>query len=356
VTTREVSVRAHRSTFRLLLPEDSDDPVVQAYLRGERLNDYLVDLMRRLLPRHGLVLDLGCHVGTFALAAAAMGHRVIAVDASPIHVELVRRSAEANGFDELTVIHAAVSDTPGTVRFHEAGLFGTVVEEGDDALEVPADTVAGLLARAGRHVSEVGLMKMDVEGSELRALAGAAEGFASADAPPIVYESNAMTAAKFGYSIDGIRSALEVLGYRTYRRAGKAIHPCPSLEPQPEAWVDLMALKPPHVRTLGLRVAEPLDDDGLVGLFEQWAAEPHANVRAYVAREMAESWTRVGAHPRARAALGRLAADEDPEVSAAVRAATAGMPAGSAGDAPVKGPPAAPHAQQGLRARLRRPR
>ena len=117
-----------------------------------------------------------------------------------------------------------------------------------------ADTIGGLLARAEASIEEVGLIKMDVEGSELRALTGAAASLAAPGAPPIVYESNPMTAEPFGYSVDGIRTALEALGYRTYRRLGDAVFACPPTEAQPEAWVDLLALKPEQVARLGLEV------------------------------------------------------------------------------------------------------
>jgi FkbM family methyltransferase len=312
--TVTVALQVGGRSRRLVLPAVSQDPIVELYRNGEQANDYLIDLLERLFPEPTVVVDLGCHVGTFAVAAAALGHRVIAVDASPLHVELVRRSAQENGFAErVTVLHAAVSDAHGTVRFHEDGLFGAVSAAGDVGVEIPARTVPELLATAGCELSDVALLKADVEGSELRALQGLTSLLIAPDAPAIVYESNPMTSEPFGFSVDGIRTALELVGYRTYRLGPAQLYTCPPLEPQPEAWIDLLALKPPHVERLGLPV-EPLPHDALVALFEHWAALPHANVRAYVAQTLIAGWSRAGQDARLVAVLERLAADEDPDV------------------------------------------
>src|SRR5438132_657961 len=78
-------------------------------------------------------VDLGCHVGTFSLPAAALGHRVIAVDASSNHARIVSAAGNINGFgDKLTVIQRAVSNVQGRVRFLESGLFGSVLANPKD--------------------------------------------------------------------------------------------------------------------------------------------------------------------------------------------------------------------------------
>src|SRR5262245_56167421 len=100
--TSTVHLRTSGVEYDRLLPTASDDPLVSAYLRGDTINEHLVELLRQVVPRPGAVLDLGCHVGIFSIAAAALGHRVVAVDASAMHTDLVRASAEVNGFDRVT--------------------------------------------------------------------------------------------------------------------------------------------------------------------------------------------------------------------------------------------------------------
>lgn len=306
VATCSVSVRGSVA-FDLVLPSDSSDPVIEAYRREEPLNEYLVELLRRLLPRPGTVLDLGCHVGTFALAAAALGHRVIAVDASAVHVELVRSSAELNGFEGLVAIHSAISDRPGLVRFDEQGLFGHVIEDPKAGTEVRAATVLEILSEADCRPESVDLIKMDIEGCELRALQGAADWLSDPSAPPILYESNPRTAAPLGYSTEGLRLALEELGYHSYRPEPDGLFLCPPDEPQPEAWVDLLALKGGQESSVRLGTREPLPRARLLAKFSDWSRDPNAEVRRYTAEELNSHWrefrwTREGRRIRRRLA------------------------------------------------------
>ena len=280
--TSTIHLRTSGVEFDLVLPQRSDDPVVSAYLHGEAINEPLVELLRHVLPEPGTVLDLGCHVGTFSIAAAALGHRVVSVDASAMHTDLVRASAEANGFDRVTVIHSAVSDRRGSVRFSEQGLFGAVVHDGA-GVEVQADTPPGLLAEAGCAVEDVEFIKMDIEGSELHALEGSEDWLSGPSAPPILYESNPGTAAPFGYSIEGIRVALERLGYRSYRPEPDGLFLCPPREPQPEAWVDLLALKETH----GIEVREPISRTRLLQKFNAWSRDPDPQIRGYTEQVVA---------------------------------------------------------------------
>jgi FkbM family methyltransferase len=319
----DVPARVADREFRLTLPGVSSDPVVAAYAAGEQLNSYLTDLLLQFAPERTTVLDLGCHVGTFSVAAAALGYRVVAVDASPLHVEVVRRSAEQNDLPGLTVIHAAVTDRAQVVRFNPDGLFGSVVdgEAANDptaSIEVGGDTVAALLDRVGVKLEEITFIKADVEGSELAALAGMAEFLAGSFSPPIVYESNPLTSRPKGFSVDGLRTALEVLGYRTYRKEGEDLFVCPPSEPQPEAWVDLMALKDRHLVAAGLVSSGRWPSESFVDRIAAWGGLEHANVRTYVAEVLLSSWSVLPADPRLADLASVLAEDEEPEVRAAI--------------------------------------
>ena len=309
------------TSFTLVLPEHSDDPVVGQYRDGQQVNDHLVNCLPAVLASPGVVVDLGCHVGTFALSAAALGHRVVAIDASASHVALVRTSARANQLeDRLSVIHAAVSDRPGLVGFRDQGLFGAVTPDahGPGVTTVEADTVPALLGRAGIELSGVDLIKMDLEGSELRAIAGMAGSLAGRPSPMLLYESNPLTAAGFQYSVAGLRTALEALGYTSHRFDADGLHACPALEPQPEAWVDLLALTDAHREQVTMPFHGPWDDPQLLDCFAFWSEVPHGNCRSYLATTLLAHWPRFAGQPQAEEILRRLVADPAPDVRQAV--------------------------------------
>ncbi|PYX36419.1 MAG: FkbM family methyltransferase, partial [Acidobacteria bacterium] len=63
------------------------------------------------------VWDIGANVGLFSFAAAALGSRVLAVEADVWLASLLHRSVLLNGAP-VTVLAAAVADTPGITSLH----------------------------------------------------------------------------------------------------------------------------------------------------------------------------------------------------------------------------------------------
>ena len=269
----------------LALPRESSDPVVQAYAEGRMLNSYLTELLLRFTQPRDYVMDLGCHVVRSRSLAAALGRFVYAVDASPLHVDAVRESADRNILDTLRVEWCAIARNEGEMFFDENGLWGmvsTAVRPNDQALRVQARRVDDLLRNAGWP--RVDLIKMDVEGSEMAALESLGGYLAREDAPVIVYESNGMTFDLFGYTIADIRMYLERAGYVTCRVEGTHLVYCPSAELQPEAWLDVVALPPRWQKRE--RVFSSWDREAMIARCVEWGKNEHENVRQYVLRAL----------------------------------------------------------------------
>ena len=162
-------------TLDILLPDDFDF-LAQHVMATHKYFPSHFELALDLAPPSGVILDLGAHLGTFALAAAASGRRVIAVEASPRNVDLLRESARANGLDDaLTVVPVAVSNREGTVRFQQEGAWGQITDSpwAANVVEVPVRTVPDILGDFG--LARVDVVKLDVEGSEIAAIAGMSE-------------------------------------------------------------------------------------------------------------------------------------------------------------------------------------
>jgi FkbM family methyltransferase len=255
---------------------------VQSYAKNVYLNQFLVDLLLRFSQPGAQVLDLGCHVGTFAVPAAALGRHVLAVDASPLHIESVWLSAERNHLDTLRVEWCAISDKTGLVEFNENGLWGAVALDGETVpgrLKVPARRGDEIVRNAGW--SRLDFVKMDIEGSELPAIESLGELMKGPDAPVVVYESNGMTFNIFGYTIEKIRRRLESLGYVTCRIEGNDLIYCPPRELQPEAWLDLVALPAAWQRRTTPIVSNWPNEDMIKRCIE-WGTNEASNVREYL--------------------------------------------------------------------------
>src|SRR5690348_9619937 len=278
----------------IALPVDSTDPVVSAYRNGEALNGYLTEWLRRFSHSGDFVLDLGCHVGTTSIPAAALGRRVLAVDASTLHVDGVRLAAARNGFDNLRVERCAVAASEGQLAFLENGLWGRVMPGAaatDGSQWVPARRADSLLEAHGWE--QVDFVKIDIEGSELAAIVSLGRYLDAERAPVIVYESNGMTFELFGYSIAHIRARLEALGYETYRFEPEGLVYCPPHELQPEAWLDVVAL-PARWRRGEAPLMRTWARGAMVERCLTWGGNEHRNVRQYLHRALSADRSSLG--------------------------------------------------------------
>ena len=298
--------------FDLVFDAGTDDPVVRGYLAGYRPNEHMTDLLPRFTKPGDCVLDLGAHVGTFSLTAAALGRRVIAVDASPKHVDLLRRSVARNGFDTMRVVHTAVGEGRGTVRFHVAGLWGMIAHPGQELPEVRNQPVVEvslvrgdtLLKRLGQ--TRVDFIKMDIEGSEVAAVRGMKSLLRRDDAPVIVYECNGLTLPEFGFTTGDLLRTLEGFGYQTYRAEEGRFRLFPSSDFQPELYLDLVAMKPRHERLVGREIEPPLGTEELIKRTVEESKKGHEAHRAGIARSLSRAPRKIVDDPRVQAVAGRV--------------------------------------------------
>ena len=304
-------------TFTVLLDPDTADPVSAALAAGHVLDPVLVGLMLRLVKAGDLVLDLGAHVGSFSLAAAAAGCRVVAVEASPANVALLRASAARNGFADLHVVHAAAADAPGTLEFCVRGPWGHVATEAVDlpTTPVPAVTVDELLAELG--LGPPAFVKIDIEGSEIPAIRGMAATLGGPAAPTLLYESNGHTLHLFGDSPTDLVGALHALGYTSLAiEPDRLVHVLPG-RMQPQTIVDCLAVKS-AVDVPGWSVEGPLPFDERVGRTVADGRHPNPDHRAYVAHALAGADAEVLSHPAVVETLELLVADPIEAVRGAV--------------------------------------
>lgn len=193
------------------------DPVAFAYRNGN--SDHLATLYRlaaAVLRPGDRVLDLGAHLGGFALAAAAAGCDVVAVEAAPRNAELLLRAVAANDFRTLRVVHAAVGERTGTVEFLSDGPYGRVTDKDADGptVAVRAVRVDDLLAEVGWDRAD--FVKLDVEGFELPTVRGMPKLLARRDAPPVFFESNSHTLGLYGLRPADLADEFRRLGFGVY--------------------------------------------------------------------------------------------------------------------------------------------
>lgn len=179
-----------------------------------------VALLRDRLRGGGVLIDVGANVGTFAveLARSVPGLRVVAAEPVGATWEALRMNIEKNGVgDRVQPLQIALSDAAGdVVMTADIGACNYVVDgragtarTGEE--RVPQTTVDDLVDRLG--LAEVTAIKCDVEGFELRVLAGAVRTL-ERWSPLLLVEIEERWTRRYAYEPSAIFAFLADHGYR----------------------------------------------------------------------------------------------------------------------------------------------
>ena len=129
----------------------------------------LTQFIETVEQRDGVVLDVGAHIGIYSVFAALSGRDVVAIEPHPENVIRIRSNIRRNNVtDHVSVHEAAAWDIAG-----EIGL----VENTDSAQHRINDQSGGttnaLTLDSLVNPSDIGIVKLDVEGVGDRVIAGA---------------------------------------------------------------------------------------------------------------------------------------------------------------------------------------
>lgn len=134
-------------------------------------------VLRRYLRPGMVAVDIGAHIGHHTLLMArsvGLEGRVYAFEPEPANRRLLVRNMEANDAVNVILRTEAVASRTGTARLHLSpsnhGGHSLAVSRHGPVLPVPTVTLPDALGPDAR----VGLVKLDIEGGELDALAGMA--------------------------------------------------------------------------------------------------------------------------------------------------------------------------------------
>jgi FkbM family methyltransferase len=196
--------------------------LLSAAVPGERAIIYnafepkITKLFLSLVSKNSIVFDIGSWVGYYAILAAKQGAgQIFAVELDPENSERIRENANINGFENIKILHAGVSDKKGRTiveRRKDSRIMAHIVGEmtvdgiieGDVAVET-LDDIAG-----NRTVD---LAMIDIEGHEFFALKGAQKLLNEKRLRKILIEVHPNFLAQNYQSADELTAFLDSFGY-----------------------------------------------------------------------------------------------------------------------------------------------
>lgn len=222
------------------------------YVDGE-VDPNEFSFLGRVLRPGMTVIDVGANEGIYSIfcrARVGSQGKVIAVEPSARERLRIERNKSLNGLDDIKVIAVALCERSGSAVLHLAedghaghntlGHFAAAWVQPDGEEVVPSATLDAIVDQ--EQIAHVDLIKLDIEGAELRALRGA-ERTLRRDHPALLMEATEETLATQGASAAGLLEYIRQFGYALYEFSLTTGLPVPLATPELQL-INVVALHP----------------------------------------------------------------------------------------------------------------
>ena len=201
---------------------DDTKTTQKVMLKGE-YEPEIVDCMKSVLNKDSVFVDCGAHVGYFTVLGAELCSKVYAFEAERENYKQLARNIKGNEYKNVKYYHKAVGDENKWMD-----LYVCLDNDGGNAFWDVGDHVFNKKSKdkptfqKTRMVTldsvikdEVTLIKIDVEGYELKVLQGAKELLKNYH-PAVILEINDFALEKSGDSSESLFEFMKTLGYTCY--------------------------------------------------------------------------------------------------------------------------------------------
>jgi len=138
----------------------------------------IIKILQHHLKEDDVFVDLGCHIGKYAVLASKLVKRVICVDAMKENIDLLKKNFMLNKITKQEIYNNAISDHVGSVdfRLRASGSLSGVSQMdlkkfyfSDKTITLPCLTMDALLIDK-LNLKKINWLIMDIEGAEAIAL------------------------------------------------------------------------------------------------------------------------------------------------------------------------------------------
>ena len=235
-----------RNGASLSVDYDNLDTYAPIYNEGGCWDANVMSCCGAILRSGDVFYDIGSNTGLFALdmAKSISDLTVFAFEPQPSLAKHIRRSIEENGFERVKLLEVLLGKEEGesSLFLTSHSIHASVIPREEHFREIrrPLRSLDGLVA-AG-EIAPPDVIKIDVEGSEMRVFEGA-ETILKTHQPSIVFEADE-NMSRMGYSTDDLFSLLESAAPYSFFLIDSSGAPKPVARPYPLG--NYLALSPRH--------------------------------------------------------------------------------------------------------------
>jgi len=189
----------------------------------ESIEARTADTLAQWVPAGTVVIDVGANIGFFTVRFArwvGQSGRVIAIEPEARNIRQLRRRIENDKIGaHVEVVEGVAAESSGTLHLVLNPHHPADHKIGASGMTVRSWTIDELWR--DRQRPNVSLIKIDVQGAEIRVLRGARETILQCH-PAIFVEVDDAALRAAGYSADQLFDEIESLGYSIYNTSGES--------------------------------------------------------------------------------------------------------------------------------------
>lgn len=201
-----------------------NDKIGKAIYRSGKIEPETTRMLRCLLRDDTVFFDIGANVGYFTLLAASIitSGSIHCFEPNPRCYAMLKNNIRTNALINVQTNSCALSDRSGSAQLYLALLENSGATSLNKPVfeysgkEITVDTTTLDTYMSAKDIQHVDIMKIDVEGAELRVLQGALSLLTSGDKPVLIIEFYEHAQVSFGTSCRELADFLIGHGYTLY--------------------------------------------------------------------------------------------------------------------------------------------
>ncbi|RJQ37764.1 FkbM family methyltransferase [Candidatus Microgenomates bacterium] len=190
-------------------------------------------LIKKILKKGDTVMDVGAYIdGWYSLMASKLigsKGKVYTFEPHPDHYNLLEDNVKLNNFTNIEVIKLGVSDKAGIFGFTSAGIGSSLVGKSlkknlkKKIIKIKTTTIDKFIQE--KKIKNISLIKIDVEGAEMKVLKGAKQLLQQKNSPDLILEVVDGFLKNAGSSKSELLSYLNKIGYKQYEFIHNGLKP-----------------------------------------------------------------------------------------------------------------------------------